>query len=81
MALIGVIAAGATVFMLFGWLRTRHLPLEIGTAAAGMDRRVGTTVQRPTPAAAGSQNGLEAQPAFTERLAPVALMDPQKVRS
>ena len=81
MALIGVIAAGATVFMLFGWLRTRRLPLEAGTAAASMGRRVGAAVQRPAPAAAGSSNGLEAQPTFAAQLAPVALMDPQKARS
>ena len=80
MALIGVIAAGATVFMLFGWLRTRNLPLEAGTAAASMGRRVGTSVQRPAPAEAGSANGIEAQPAFAAQVAPVVLMDPQKAR-
>ena len=80
MALIGVIAAGATVVMLIGWLRTRNLPLEAGTAAASMGRRVGVSVQRPT--ASGSTNGVESeQPAFAAQLAPVALMDPQKARS
>jgi len=79
MALIGVIAAGATAFMFVGWLRTRNLPLEAGTAAASMGRRVGTSVQRPAPASE-SANGLEGQPAFAAQLAPVALMDPQKVR-
>ena len=81
MALIGVIAAGATVLMFVGWLRTRHLPLEPGTAAASMGRRPGTAVQRPTPAAAESANGAQQLPAFASQLAPVALMDPQKARS
>ena len=80
MALIGVIAASATAFMLFGWLRTRNLPLEAGTAAASMGRRMGMSVQRPAPATAASANGREPQPTFATQLAPVALMDPQKAQ-
>ena len=92
MALIGVIAAGASVFMVVGWLKTRNLPLEPGTAAASMGRRMGPSpVRRPVPAAANgvaangaSGNGVGAiqpQPTFAAQLAPVALMDPQKQRS
>lgn len=84
MALIGVIAAGATVFMLFGWLRTRHLPLEAGTAAASMGsagRRGATTVERPAPVGGGGPTGIEPDAVFATQLAPVALMDPQKARS
>ena len=87
MALIGVIAAGATVFMLFGWLRTRKLPLEAGTAAASMRRR-GVSIERPAsevPAIANGRNGAlgangpgSVQPTFASQLARVALMDPQK---
>lgn len=82
MALIGAMAAGATVFMLFGWLRTRNLPLEAGTAAASMGRRPGVDVKRPDPAGAGPGNGatpqLGSQPGFATQLAPVALLSPQK---
>lgn len=80
-ALIGVIAAVATVFMAVGWLRTRNLPLEPGTAAASMGRRYGAGVQRPSPAPAVASNGRAASPTFAAQLAPVALMDPQKARS
>ncbi len=88
MGLIGLIAALATVLMAVGWLRTRNLPLEPGTAAASMGRRLGASVQRPAAVAAAS-NGrdapapahTQAQPAFTAQLAPVVLMDPQKPRS
>ncbi len=78
MALIGLIAASASVLMLFGWLRTRDLPLEAGTAAASMGRRVGATVQRPEPSPSGAANGAASQPTFAAQLAPVALMDGQK---
>ncbi len=81
LALIGVIAMGATALMAVGWLRTRHLPLEAGTAAASMGRRAGAAVQRPTPTGAAVPNGVESQPAFAARLGPVALMDPQKERA
>ena len=76
--------------MVVGWLKTRNLPLEPGTAAASMGRRMGpSSVQRPAPAAANgvaangaSGNGVApVQPTFAAQLAPVALMDPQKQRS
>ena len=78
MVLIGLVAAGATVMMFVGWLRTRRLPFEPGTAAASMGAPSGVAVQRPVPNGA---NGLTAQPAFVEQLAPVVLMDPQKAES
>ena len=81
MALIGLIAAGATVLILIGWLRTRKLPLEAGTAAASMGSRTGTMVERPAPAGAGASNGVEPHPPFAAQLAPVALMGRQKARS
>ena len=80
-ALIGVIAAVATVLMAVGWLRTRHLPLEPGTAAASMGRRPGVSVERPIPRLEPLTNGRRPQPAFAEQLAPVALMEAQKARS
>lgn len=80
-ALIGVIAAVATVLMAVGWLRTRHLPLEPGTAAASMGRRAGVSVERPIPRLEPLTNGRRPQPAFAAQLAPVALMEAQKARS
>ncbi len=76
LVLIGAIAMIATALMAIGWLRTRHLPLEAGTAAS-LGRRTGTVVQRPATSVA-SPNGIEPQPTFTARLAPVALMEPQR---
>ena len=85
MAMIGMIAAGATVIMLIGWLRTRHLPLEVGTAAESMGPRQAPTVQRPAPGIASANGangttGVPPEPVFVAQLAPVVLMDPQKAQ-
>ena len=67
-----VIALAITAFMVIGWLRTRHLPLEFGTAAAetGPDpaRRSAPPLRR------------QPVPAFTAQVAPVVLMEGQKPR-
>ena len=85
MALIGVIAAGASAFMLIGWLRTRNLPLEAGTAAAsmGVGRRSSIRRPEPEPVAANGVNGAGPvpQPTFAAQIAPVALMEGQKPRA
>lgn len=69
---IGAIALAVTVFMVFGWLRTRNLPLEIGTAAAesspATDHESGPPMRR------------QPVPAFTAQVAPVVLMEGQKPR-
>ena len=66
---IGFIALAITTFMIFGWLRTRRLPMEVGTAAAVTEapspRRPPIEVEHP-------------EPGFSSRLAPVALMGAQK---
>ncbi len=67
--LIGFIALAITALMIVGWLRTRRLPIEVGTAAAATEtpaeRHGRITVERP-------------EPVFAARLAPVALMGAQK---
>ena len=67
--LIGFIALAITALMIVGWLRTRRLPIEVGTAAAvtetPAERHGRITVERP-------------EPVFAARLAPVALMGAQK---
>lgn len=70
---IGVIALGITAFMAIAWLRTRHLPIEIGTAAAITE----------TPEAREASPRLRRQPVpgFTSQVAPVALMGAQKSRA
>ena len=70
--MIGLIALAITAFMVIAWLRTRHLPLEFGTAAAETG---------PAPARS-SAPPLRRQPvpAFTAQLAPVVLMEGQKPR-
>ena len=69
---IGVIALAITAFMVVAWLRTRHLPLEYGTAAAETGlapaRRSGPPLRR------------QPVPAFTAQVAPVVLMEGQKPR-
>ncbi len=67
---IGVIALAITGFMVVAWLRTRHLPLEIGTAAA---------VTQPSAATSrGPRLRRQPLPGFTAQLAPVVLMEGQK---
>ena len=65
LAVIGLVALAATALMVLGWLRTRHLPTEQGTAAESEPQAEQPT---PTPLA----------PAFNARLAPVALMSGQR---
>ena len=71
-ALIGVIAATATVLMAIGWLRTRGLPPERGTAAAEVPAPAAAPAR---PAAAGAAPPV---PAFVRLAAPVVLMEGQK---
>ena len=67
LAVIGLVALAATALMVLGWLRTRHLPTEQGTAAESEPQ---AQPQPPTP--------LAPAPAFNARLAPVALMSGQR---
>ncbi len=67
---VGVVALIATALMTVGWLRTRHLPLEVGTAAAEVEperARVSSPRLRRQPV-----------PAFAAQVAPVVLMEGQK---
>ena len=51
---IGIIALAITAFMVIAWLRTRHLPIEFGTAA-GRDQRFGpANLQSARATAAGT---------------------------
>ena len=67
---VGVVALIATAFTTLGWLRTRNLPLELGTAAAEAEPEA---AHQPSPR-------VERQPipAFTAQVAPVVLMGGQK---
>ena len=69
---IGVIALAITAFMVVAWLRTRHLPLEYGTAAA----ETGLAPARSS----GPPLRRQPVPAFTAQVAPVVLMEGQKPR-
>ena len=69
---VAVVALIATALTTVGWLRTRHLPAEIGTAAAD---------EEPERARASSPRMRRAPvPAFTAQVAPVVLMGGQKQR-
>ena len=81
--LVGVIVVGGTVLMLFGWIRTRGLPLEVGTAAATVANEappepgpipVPIPARSPVPSPAFS-------PLFAAQVAPVVLMEGQKPRA
>ena len=66
--LIGVVAMAATALMVLGWLRTRNLPTERGTAAeAAPEPREPTPRLPPAPV-----------PAFASHIAHIARMDGQK---
>ena len=72
--LVGAIVVGGTVLMLFGWLRTRRLPLEVGTAAAAVADEAPPepeAVVAPSPAFS---------PLFAAQVAPIVLMEGQKPR-
>ena len=69
--MIGVIALAITGFMVVAWLRTRHLPIEAGTAAEAS----GDDVERREPPVRR-----QPVPAFMSQLAPVVLMEGQKPR-
>ena len=75
LAVIGVVALAATALMVLGWLRTRNLPTEQGTAAD--DAPTETAPAEPLP----PQLPPAPIPAFAARVAPVALMDGQKAGS
>ena len=76
--LIGLIAATATVLMAIGWLRTRNLPLEQGTAAAESPATPSVVRPAATATAAGPPPPV---PAFVQQAAPVVLMEGQKSAS
>ena len=72
LVIVGVVAVLATGLMTVGWLRTRHLPLDLGTAAADAD---------PEDARDSSpQVRRQPVPAFAARVAPVVLVNGQKPR-
>lgn len=74
LAVIGVVAMAATALMVIGWLRTRNLPTEQGTAADDAPSEA-------VPAEQAPQLPPAPIPAFAARVAPVALMDGQKAGS
>ena len=67
---VGVVALIATALMTVGWLRTRNLPLEVGTAAADVEPG------RPRPSSPRVRR--QSIPAFAAQVAPVVLMEGQK---
>lgn len=70
MFLVGMIVVAATLMLAVGWLRTRRLPLELGTPASVAANASESTRRAPSPV-----------PAFAARLAPVARMGAQKHRA
>lgn len=70
-----MVALAATALMVLGWLRTRNLPTEQGTAAD--DAPVEAAPAEPPP----PQLPPAPIPAFAARVAPVVLMDGQKAGS
>jgi len=74
--LVGLIVLGGTGLMVVGWLRTRRLPLEVGTAAATVEAPTASTQPAPhTPPSPAFS------PLFAARLAPVVLMEGQKTQA
>ena len=93
LVVVGVVIFAGAALMALGWVRTRRIPPEAGTAAAAV---AGDAPSAQMPAEASEQPAPAARPAatppqtapspahsalFAARLAPVALMDPQKRQS
>ena len=77
LALVGVIALAATLLLTIGWLRTRHLPQERGSASAmpvGAARELRASEEAPAEPAMPPAP----VPAFAAQVAPVALMGGQR---
>ena len=76
--LVGLVVVAATALMFLGWIRTRGLPLEVGTAAATVAAEaslepepVAPPVTVPSPSHS---------PLFAAQVAPIVLMEGQKPR-
>lgn len=78
--LVGVIVLGGTALMALGWARVRRQPLEAGTAAAAALAASGAPLPEPALAAPRTMPSPAVSPVFAARLAPVVLMEGQKVR-
>ena len=72
--LVGLIVVGATALMFLGWIRTRRLPLEVGTPAAAV---ADEAPAEPEPSIAPSPAH---SPLFAAQVAPIVLMEGQKPR-
>ena len=77
LVIVGIVIFAGTGLMALGWLRTRRIPPEAGTAAAVASD--GPPAEQPPPPSEppGAPSPAHS-PLFAARLAPVALMDPQK---
>ena len=84
--IVALIVVAGTALMFLGWLRTRRIPPEEGTGAAAVAAAAGRPVGRspeqrpeqPAPPEPSVAPSPAHSPLFAARLAPVALMDPQK---
>lgn len=76
--LVGVIVVGATALMFLGWVTTRRLPLEVGTAAATVANASGQPEVETEPRTAPSP---AYSPLFAAQVAPIVLMEGQKPRA
>ncbi|MXX32063.1 MAG: MFS transporter [Chloroflexi bacterium] len=74
---VGLALLAATVLMMLSRARTRHIPLEVGTAAASIAAEQPPEPAEREPLAAPSP---AVSPLFAARLAPVVLMEGQKSR-
>ena len=77
LAVVGVIALVATLLLTVGWLRTRHLPQERGSASA-MLTPAARELTAPEQAPAEPVMPPAPVPAFAAQVAPVALMGGQR---
>lgn len=83
LVIVGIVIFAGAALMALGWVRTRRIPPEAGTAAAAVAGDMtaepaelsGQPVPAPQPPTAPSP---AFSPLFAARVAPVALMDPQK---
>ena len=77
--LVGLIVVVGTGLMFLGWVRTRRLPLEVGTPAAAVAEALPQQPE-PEPEPAPSAPSPAFSPLFAAQVAPIVLMEGQKPR-
>ncbi len=77
--IVGLVVVIGTAMMFVSRLRTRHIPPEVGTAAASIAAEQPPEPERPEPEPLTAPSPA-VSPLFAARLAPVVLMEGQKPR-